>query len=360
MQILSILISIASMVVLLYLSSWFSGTETAITKLSSARIAVMKKNNERNVRYIIRIKRDMDHAIATLLIGNNLVTILLATISALIANMLFHKIGVTVAVGVLTLIVVIFGEITPKANALFNAKRVAQDHAKILYYAMTAIRPLTTLLLFISRGIIRAGGGSVKKDNLLVSEDSIKSLATLGESEGVITTMERDLIHSVFHFGNRRVSDVLVPMCRVFTVKDTMGLVDVRERVAEQQYTRVPVLNDHGVVIGVIYSKDLVGKKGGTVASLMRKPFMVLESAMATTVFHDMKKKRIHLGVVQDAEGKHIGIVTLEDILEELVGEIFDEHDDGSKKPSPDACDPPGKNAARSKRKASHRNRNKP
>jgi len=351
-QIVQVIIIAALMFVLLYMSSWFAGTETAITKLSSARIAVMKRNNERNVRYIIRIRRRMDHAIATLLIGNNLVNILLATITALIANMLFHEIGVTIAVGVLTLFIVIFGEITPKSNAVFDAKRVAQDHAKVLYYAMTALRPLTTLLLFISRGIIKAGGGSVKKDNLLVSEDSIKSLATLGESEGVITTMERDLIHSVFHFGNRRVSDVLVPMCRVFTVKDTMGLVEVRERIAEQQYTRVPVLSDKGVVIGVIHSKDLVGKKGGTVASLMRKPFIVLESTEATVVFHEMKKKRIHLGVVRDAEGGDIGIVTLEDILEELVGEIFDEHDDMSKKPPPDACDMPGKKGEKGKKTA--------
>jgi len=327
-EIVQIAIILSIMVILLYLSSWFSSTETAITKLTSSQIAVMKRNREKNVDYIILIRRNMDHALASLLVGNNTVNIILASITTLIANMLFQQIGISIAIGVLTLVIVMFGEITPKSNAVFNTKKICQRRARVLYYLMTALRPLTTVLLWISRRLIRASGGNIKSQSLLVSEDSIKSLATLGESEGVITSMERDLIHGVFSFGDRKIKDILVPMCNVFTVKVTMPLNDVCRKVAEQQYTRVPVVDATGRVIGIIYSKDLVGKKGDTVASLMREPFIVLDSMEAITVFKAMKSKRIHLGVVQDDKGDQIGIVTLEDILEELVGEIYDEHDD--------------------------------
>jgi putative hemolysin len=327
-ELVQLAIILPFMLILLYLSSWFSSTETAITKLSSSQIAVMKRNKEKNVDYIISVRRKMDHAVASLLVGNNTVNILLASITTLIANMLFHKLGVSIALGILTLLIVMFGEITPKSAAIMNTKKTVQKRAMVLYYFVMAMRPVTILLLWISRRIIRALGGNIKSQNLLVSEDSIKSLATLGESEGVITSMERDLIHGVFTFGDRKVRDILVPMSSVFTLKADMPLADVRRSVAEQQYTRVPVRDATDRVIGIIYSKDLIGKKGDSVASLMREPYIVLDSLEATKVFKAMKSKRIHLGVVQDDKGRHVGIVTLEDILEELVGEIYDEHDD--------------------------------
>jgi CBS domain containing-hemolysin-like protein len=327
MDYMIIVFLIVVMVILIYLSGWFSGIETALTNLDDAEIVQMRKRNVKNIKYIVKLKRDMDRTLVAILIGNNIVNIVLSVIAALVADTLFQTVGVTVMVGIITFLIIIFGEITPKSNAIMDSQKVAMKKAKKIYYLMVIISPAITFFMGISRGIIKLTGGSVRLENMLVSDQSIKDLATMGEEEGVIKAIEKDIIHSVFAFGDCKTQTVMVPISKVFTLKKNYNAKNAAKIMSEHGYSRVPIVDKNNQVIGLLYAKDLLGKrKGVRIQALMRKPYFVDFDCDVTIAFKDMKEKRVHLAVVKDSQGKHIGIMTLEDILEELVGEIYDEY----------------------------------
>jgi CBS domain containing-hemolysin-like protein len=318
---------IVSMVILIYLSGWFSGIETALTNLDDAEIAMMRKRKAKNIYYIVKLKRDMDRTLVAILIGNNIVNIVLSVIAALVADTLFQTVGVTIMVGVITFLIIIFGEITPKSNAIMDSQKVAKKKAKKIYYMMRILSPAITFFMAISRGIIKLTGGSVRLENMLVSDQSIKDLATMGEEEGVIKAIEKDIIHSVFAFGDCKTQSVMVPLPKVFTLKKNYNAKNAAKIMSEHGYSRVPIVDKNDNVRGLLYAKDLLGKrKGVRIQSIMKKPYFMDFDCDVTKAFSDMKKRRVHLAIVRDAEGNHIGIITLEDILEELVGEIYDEY----------------------------------
>jgi putative hemolysin len=316
----------ALIVVLIYLSAWFSGTETALTNLGSADIAEMQRNKERNTEYILKLKRDMNRSLVTILIGNNLVNIILSAVAALVANALFHTIGVTIMIAILTFLIIIFGEITPKSYSIINSQRISQKHAKLLYYLMQALNPLVIMFLSISQKLLKMVGSSREKSNLLVSDESIKGLATLGEAEGVIKSIERDIIHKVFLFGDKKIEEIMVPISEVFYLDKDYTIQEAAKIVAERGFTRVPIIDEKQRVMGILYNKDLLGKKEGRIKPLLKSPFIVSLKNDITDVFDQMRKKRIHIAIVRDENNRHIGMVTLEDIIEELLGEIYDEH----------------------------------
>jgi len=316
------------MMVLIFLSGWFSGTETALTNLSSATVARMKRDGDRNVRYIVRLKRRMDKTLITILIGNNIVNIVLSSVTALIANELFAEIGVTIMIGVITFLIILLGEITPKNSAILDSRKKANRSARAIYYLTIALTPMITLFIMISRALIRVSGGPTKEIRLFASDDTIKDLASLSEEEGVIKPIERDIIHKVFLFGDRKISHVMVPMRDVFIFDKDISTYEARGKLFDSGFTRVPVVGSTGKVKGILYSKDLLTAKKGPISNILRNPFLVSVNDDVTDIFDVMKRNRIHLAVVEDVSGKHVGIVTLEDLIEELVGEIHDEYFD--------------------------------
>ncbi|MFO8051118.1 MAG: hemolysin family protein [Thermoplasmatota archaeon] len=313
-------------VVLIFLSGWFSGTETALTNLSTAQIAQMKRTDQKNVQYIIKLKRRMDKTLITILIGNNIVNIVLSSVVALIANQLFAEVGVSVMIGLITFLVILFGEITPKNSAIFDSRKKAARNARTVYYLTVLLTPVVHMFIFISGMLIRLTGGSTKERGLFASDDTIMDLASLSEEQGVIKPIEREIIHKVFEFGDRRISDIMVNMDKVFTLKKDHSTYEARALLSDSGFTRVPVIDKKGKVKGILYSKDLLLAKKGSIKSLLRKPYLVSAKDEITYVFDVMKKNRIHMAIVVDRSGEHVGIVTLEDILEELVGEIYDEY----------------------------------
>lgn len=324
--IIIIIILIIFMIILIYLSGWFSGTETALTNISVSEIAEMKRKKEKNFDFIMKCKRDMDRTLVAILIGNNVVNILLSSVAAVIANELFQAIGVTIMVFVITFLIIIFGEITPKSNAIWDTKKVAQNNSKAIYYLTRVFRPLITMFMGITKGLIRLTGKKIEKQGLLVTDEKIKSLATLGEEEGIIKGIERDIIHNVFLFGDRKIKEIMVTMGKVFTLQENLSVVDASNLVAQGGFTRVPVWSKNEEVVGVLYTKDLVDKNEGLINPLLKPPFFVSTNDEITDSFKKMREKRVHLAIVRDETGKCVGIVTLEDILEELVGEIYDEY----------------------------------
>lgn len=310
------------LIILLYLSGWFSSSESALTDISSSQIATLRKGKQKNVQYLIYLKQNMDRTLITILFGNNVVNIALSSIAAILAESLFHAIGVSIMIGIITFLIVIFGEISPKSKAIIHPQKVALKRARIIFWIMKLLHPIIMFLLIISKQFLSKKDR--KKQNLLISDDSIKDLATLGEHQGIIKKIEKELIHQVFNFGDRKISDILIPIQKVFTVNFGDDLLEIQKKISQQGFTRVPVLKKQKVV-GVIYSKDLILRQTLTLNSLMRKPFFVNFENDISDIFLQMKKKRVHLAIVRDKTKNHIGIVTMEDILEELVGNIYDE-----------------------------------
>ena len=324
-----LLVYVFSMAVLVYLSGRFSGAETALTSLSEIDLVQMRYKKTRNVAYIEKLIKDMDRTIITILIGNNLVNILASSLATLFFYELLGNIGVSISVGVLTLLLLIFGEITPKAYALKKNRRISSKSARTIYVLAKVLSPLITLLKAISRTLIKLRGSTVTKEDFHIQEVSIKHLAEKGANSGEIKTIEKDIINSVFKFGDLKVKDAMIPAKDVKYLDRKLSVVEGKKQMVYHGFTRVPVVNSEKMtIVGVIYTKDLLNRMEKRVKKFMRPPFIVAPEDDITTIFAKMRANRVHLAIVSDDKKKFMGIITLEDILEELVGEIYDEFDE--------------------------------
>jgi Mg2+/Co2+ transporter CorB len=186
MDLLSIALMIAIMLILLLLAGWFAGSETALTNLSSSRLAMISQGDGKKAGYLLKIKREMDKNLVTILVLNNIVNIILSSIAALFADALFDTVGVSLMVGLITFLIIVFGEIVPKSIAMIDTERVSLNHSKILFFLSRIFSPLMMILVWISQLIVRIRGKKPRKEGILVSDQEIKDLVSLGEKEGVI------------------------------------------------------------------------------------------------------------------------------------------------------------------------------
>lgn len=329
MEQLTLSIYVAVLVVLIYLSARFASAETALTSLNKVDIANMKLSKAKNTDIIIKLKTDMDSTIITILIGNNLVNITASALATMIAYDTLKHVGISLAIGGLTILILIFGEITPKGFAIKNKQKISIKNARFIYYMYLVCRPLIYVLSGISDRLIHLLGGETKGEKMHITESDIRDLADVLEDEGVIKEVEKDILHKVFWFGDLRVRSVKIPKEDSFVLDSEITLDEGVEFIKEHGFTRIPVAK-HGSqeIIGILYSKDLLGEEMGTMDEYAREvPQFVRNDEEITEVFHRMKKQRIHMAIVLDNNGGFDGLITLEDILEELLGEIYDEFD---------------------------------
>lgn len=315
--------------ILVYISGRFSGSETALTSLSKVDIAHMRMENKKNAEIIHKLRSDIDKTIITILIGNNLVNVTASAIATMLAYNLLGSWGVSIAVGVLTIVLLIFGEITPKGFAIKNKKHFSIINAKMIYYMSIILGPLIHVLDKTADVFIRFLGGKTKDEDMEVSESDVRKLASILEREGVIKEIEKDILHQVFWFGDVKVQEVKVPKEDTFVIDEKLSVEEGKEFIKEHGFTRVPVTkHKSNKVMGILYSKDLLHSSGNNIGEFVGEdPFYVSNKDEITDVFEIMRRNRIHMAIVVDDEGKFDGIITLEDILEELLGEIYDEFD---------------------------------
>ncbi|MFO7992077.1 MAG: hemolysin family protein [Thermoplasmata archaeon] len=324
-----LIIYLLALVFLLYLSARFSGSETALTALSKVDIAQMRLDKEKNAEIIAKLKSDMDRTIITILIGNNLVNVTASAIATKITYDIFGNIGISLAIGGVTILLLIFGEISPKGFAINNKKNYSRRNAKMIYYLSIIWKPLIDALEWVSDALIKLMGGETEGDEIHISESDIRHLASIMEEEGVIKEIEKDILHRVFWFGDLKVDSVKIPRSESFVLDSKVSIDEGVEFIKEHGFTRMPVAR-HGTnkIIGILYSKDLLGEEKGDVKEYIREvPLYVGNEDDITEVFKTMRKERIHMAIVLDNESKFDGIITLEDALEELLGEIYDEFD---------------------------------
>ncbi len=323
----SIAIIISSVIVLLYLTNWFSGAEVALMSLDKLQLAEMKKRKDKKLKYVLELKGNMDRTLIAILIGNNIANLALVIIVALQMNSLFHNLGITMVGAMLVLVFIIFGEIVLKARAMRNTRKIALTRSRPLLYFVKILAPLEIFFLGISRRLIRAKDQQPKDDqNLFVSRETIQDMVSLGETEGSIDPREKDMISKVFRFGKQKVGTVMVPMEKVFCLTQGLSTEEASATLAKKGFTRVPVVNSENELVGVLHSKDLLIEEGGDIQSLIRESFTLESKTLVSEAFELMKKKRVHLAVIEDQGEAYLGIVTMEDLIEQLVGEIKDEY----------------------------------
>lgn len=318
------------LVLCLILSAFFSSAETALFSISKIKAMHLAKEGRKVDKLIKRMKEDSNKLLTTILIGNNFVNIGASSIATVISMGYFKSNAVGIATGIMTLLILVFGEIFPKTFAAHNNILVARVVIIPIFWLSKLFMPLTYMLNFIT-GIIGTLGGAPA-----VTEDELMTMVEVVEEEGEIKEEEMEFISNIFEFDDTSASEVMTPRIDMYVI-DVKDDLDIKA-ILKSGFTRIPVIDGTiDNIIGILNIKDLFSKfyqlcDSGklvevSIIEVMRKPYFIPESKKLDSILHEFKRIKSHMSIVIDEHGGVSGIVTLEDILEEIVGEITDETD---------------------------------
>jgi CBS domain containing-hemolysin-like protein len=315
---------------LVCLSAFFSGSEIALFSLGAARVRALREEGRRGSRALERLKANPERLLVTILIGNNVVNIGAASLATSVFLDLFGSAGVAYAAGVMTFLVLVFGEITPKGLAAAHADEVALAVAPVIYALSRALFFVVSPLERLTRWFVLR---SQREGKMTVTEGEIREMTAIGHSEGAIDEHERQIIDRAFRLDETRAWDIMTPRVDIFAWSADRSLASLMPELPTLRYSRVPIYRDTiDEIVGILYARDayqalISGQRDVPLTELAREAFFVPGSIPLTKLLSDFQTRRIHMGVVIDEYGGTDGLVTLEDLLEELVGEIMDETD---------------------------------
>lgn len=318
--------------VLVAFSAFFSAVEIAYFSITAGKVRAMVRKKLSGARRVEHLKRNPEKLLVTILIGNNLVNISAAAIATSIAIELFGSTGVGIASGVVTLLILIFGEIVPKSFGQTYAERLTRFTAPAVMFVVFVLSPIAAFFEWLVRSLHRLFPGDGKKRSL-VSEEEIRSMMHIGVEEGSVESHESQFVERLFRFNDMPVSAVMVPKVRVIMLDAELPVKHALHPSANSGYSRFPIYEgDETNVIGLVHIKDIVraeatGEEERPLQEIARTFNRIPENALLDDVLRKMQKERQHIYLVQDKKGNFAGIVTMEDILEELLGEIYDESD---------------------------------
>lgn len=319
-----------TLVILVAFSAFFSASETAFSSLNQIRLKSRADDGDRTAARVLAMSEQYDKLLSTILIGNNIVNIAAASIGTIIfTKMLGAERGATVSTMVLTIVVLIFGEVTPKSLAKEMPETIATAVAPVLSLLMLVLTPLTWLFSQWKR-LLNHFVHSSESDT--ITEGELMTMVSEAENDGELTDRESELIRSAIEFDDVEVEEILTPRVDVVAVEDDISLEELAQTFAESGYSRLPVY--HGTIdniIGVVHEKDFYIarlKKATKIDDLVAPTLYTTGSTQISQLLRTLREQHHHMAVVVDEYGGTEGIITLEDILEELVGEIWDEHDE--------------------------------
>ncbi|GAA6733395.1 hemolysin family protein [Thermus oshimai] len=316
---------------LLVLSAFFSASETAFTTLYPWKVRELAERKNGPFRLLAQ---DITRFLTTILVGNNLVNIAATALVTDLATRAFGSTGVGIATGLMTFLILFFGEITPKSLAVHHAEALARVAAWPIYFLSVLFYPLGRFFSLVSGALLRLLGLE-PRDTPLVSEDELRLILAGAEESGTIEAQEEEMIHSILELEETPVREIMTPRVEMVAIEAEATLEDFLHLFREHRYSRVPVYResvDH--IVGVAYAKDLLDfyceedLKGRTVVSIAHPPYFVPENMDAWSLLREMKRRKVHMAIVVDEFGGTAGLVTLEDVMEEIVGEIYDETDE--------------------------------
>ncbi len=316
---------------LLMTSAFFSASETALTSLSKIRIKNMIEEKIKNAELIEKLVSNPNKLLSAILVGNNLVNIAATSLLTSLTLAYAPKNGVAIATAITTVAVLIFGEITPKTFAAQNSEKVSLAVVKIINAIIFILTPAIWVLNIITGFMLKLLG--VKKTGITttITEAELKTMVNVSHEEGIIEIDERRMINNVFDFDNSKAKDVMTPRTDMIAVEDTATYDEIVALFKEERFSRLPVYHESiDDIIGILHLKDIVFIDESTfsVEKYMREPYFTYESKIISELFSEMRTKRIPVAIILDEYGGTSGLVTLEDMIEEIVGDISDEYDE--------------------------------
>ena len=336
----SLVFQIAAILSLLALSGFFSSAETALTTVNPHSVSVLAEEGDKRARTLCRLIENPGQMLSGILIGNNLVNISLTSLSTSIAIEIFGNIGAGIAAGILTLLILLFGEITPKTFASVYNLRLALAYAPAISLMLRILSPLIVLIHKISRALLRLMKMDPDYTNQVMTEREIRTIVHAGYENGAIEEEEKEMLDNVFDFKNLTARDIMLPKVDISFVSLDASYDEVVNTFLQSGRSRLPVFRDtKDTVAGILYLKDLYfycirhETAGFCPKEIMRPAFFTYETQKVSDLLLQMKEQSLSFAIVLDEYGEAAGLITLEDIVEEIFGDIRDEYDSKKKAP---------------------------
>lgn len=331
----STIIQLITIILLILLSAFFSSAETALTTVNKFTLRSMADNGNKRAARVLKLISNSDKLISTILIGNNIVNISASALATTLTTNLFGSKAVGIATGILTLLILLFGEITPKTLAQNNSVKMSILYVDVVRFLVYIFTPFVFIINKISHVIFWILRMDTNESVKSITEDELITMVNVSEEEGVIENKEKEMITNVVDFGDSRVRDIMIPRTDVTMVPVTATYDELLKQYMEVPYTRLPVYKDsRDNVIGILHVKDLFFYKAThdinnfDVTNIVREPFYVYEFQKTNDLLANMKSSSNSIGIVLDEYGVCVGLISMEDLIEEIIGDIKDEYDD--------------------------------
>ena len=325
-----LILKIVALFLLLLLSGFFSGSETALIRMERVKARSLLKRGVKGADIVQKLVNEPDTLLTTVLVGNNIVNIAASALATSIAIEYFGDLGVPIAIGVMTFLILTFGEIIPKTFAVHHTEQFSIAVSKPLEILIFVLRPVTKALSVMTTAFGKLLGLKIQQKRLL-SEEEVKTLLDIGEEDGAIERDEKEMMHGVLKLDYITVKNVMTPMEDMVCLEAHQGVDSAVELIKRYGYSRIPVFEaTEDRIVGILYAKDLLinaNNRTYSVKKLMKPAYFVLETARVDDLLKEFRKGKFHIAIVRDEEGRTKGLVCLEDLLEEIVGSIYDEYD---------------------------------
>lgn len=320
------------LLVLIFLSAFFSSAETALTTANLIRIRALAEDGNKKAKRLLKIHEDSPKMLSAILIGNNIVNLTASSIATAL-SLQFGGYAAGIGTAILTMVILIFGEITPKTLATIHSDKIALTYCSLIYGLILVLTPVIFLVNKLSMGVLFLLGVDPKKNDNTMTETELRTIVDVSHESGVLESEEREMINNVVDFGDALAKDIMIPRIDMSCAQLSMTYEELLELFRRDMFSRLPIYSeDSDHVVGIINIKDLLLLKEEDKASFrlekwMREPFFTYEYKKTSDLMSEMRERSISMAIVLDEYGAAAGLITLEDLLEEIVGEIRDEYD---------------------------------
>lgn len=332
----SSMMQLIALILMVFLSAFFSSAETAFTTVNKHRLRALSEEGNKTAAKVLRLVDNPSKMLSAILIGNNIVNISASALATTFTTAVFGSRFIGVSTGVLTLIVLLFGEITPKTLATIYSEKISMLYVHLIYSLTIILTPVIWFVDKLSSVIFMIIRVDRNNANNQMTEGELRTIVDVSVEDGVLEKEEKSMINNVVDFGDSKAKDVMVPRADMVFVSVDADFDEVFDAFNEERYSRLPVYDESkDTVIGIVYMKDLFffqndkenGKKNFSVRSIMREPYFVYEYQKTSSIMAELRKRFTSMAIVLDEYAVAVGLITFEDLLEEIVGEIRDEYD---------------------------------
>lgn len=329
-------IQIICLVILLLLSAFFSSAETALTTVNHIRIRTLAEEGNVRAQRVLKITEDSSKMLSAVLIGNNIVNLSASSIATTLAIGFFGNVGAGIATGILTILILIFGEISPKTLATIHSVKLSLAYSGPIYFLMKILTPVIFIINALALAFLKLLRVDPNATEKAMTEEELRTIVQVSHESGVIETEEREMIESVFDFTDSEAKEIMVPRIDMAFVHVDASYEELLDIFRDTRHTRLPVYEDtNDNVVGILNIKDLLlfqDHSNFSIHDIMREPFFTHEHKNTAELLKEMQTASINLAIVLNEYGTTAGLITIEDLLEEIVGELHDEYDENEEK----------------------------